>query len=100
MNGSRNKNRNPIGSLISEALLEYNEASRDVVVWYLDHVYGIKLEEADREPERFVKALHDMFGSFESVVEKTVCIGIADEYGIKYSDQGFVALMKELKNVT
>ncbi len=93
-------NKKTIGQLISEALLEYGEGSRDVVVWYLHHVYDIKLEEADIKSRLFVKALHDMFGAFEKYVEDAICERIATEYGIEYHGQGFVRLMLELQNVT
>jgi len=92
--------RKPIGQLISEALLEYGEDNREVIVWYLEHVYGIKLEEAQLEPRVFVKALHDMFGSFAKYVEDRICERIAREYEIEYGGQGLVRLMLELQKET
>ncbi len=93
-------NKKTIDQLIAEALLEYGEANREVIVWYLERVYGIKLEEADIKSRLFVKALRDMFGAFEKYVEDAICERIADEYGIEYGGQGFVKLMLELQNVT
>ncbi len=92
--------RKTIGQLISEALLEYGEGSREVIVWYLEHIYDVKLEEADIKSTTFVKALHDMFGTLEKYVEDAISQRIADEYGVDYGGQGFVWLMLELQKET
>ncbi len=88
--------KNQIARLISDALAEYGEINKNVVLWHLEHTYGIKLENVQSNPELFIRALHSIFGDFERIVETSICEKIAAEYGLKYDGKGFVELLKEL----
>ena len=79
-----------------DALAEYGEINKKVVLWHLEHTYGIKLENVQDNPELFIRALQSIFGDFEKIVETAICEKIASEYGLKYEGKGFVELLKEL----
>ncbi len=59
--------------------------------------YKIKPEEVLSKAETFVEALRDIYGPFESPIERELCSRIAKEYGIKYSGNSLVELAKEAK---
>ncbi|MCL4344153.1 MAG: hypothetical protein JRN26_06910 [Nitrososphaerota archaeon] len=88
--------KNTVAKLISDALAEYGEINKNVVLWHLEHTYNLKPENVQSNPELFIRALHTIFGDFESIVEDAICEKIAGEYGLNYHNQGFVALLKEL----
>ncbi len=90
------KSKNQLAKLISDALAEYGEINKNVVLWHLEHTYNIKPENVLNNPELFIRALHSIFGDFEGIVETAICEKIAREYDLKYNGQGFVSLLKEL----
>lgn len=90
--------RKRLKSIVEETLSEYGgEPVKKMVLFYLENNHGVKAEEILDKPEQFISALKEIYGPFESIIEKEICDKIANEYGIKFKGQGLVELAKELK---
>lgn len=86
-----------ISDLLNETLDQYGEISKRVVIWHLENTIGLKLDEIDREPQKFINALGEIYGDLNRVVETSLCENIAREYGIKYKGEGLVKLLEEIR---
>jgi len=86
-----------ISEIISEALSDYGETTKGVIIWHIEHTYELSLDDVQKDPARFVDALRNILGGLEEVVERNICQRIAVEYGIKYDGQGLVELLGEVK---
>ncbi|MDG7044483.1 MAG: hypothetical protein JRN19_04395 [Nitrososphaerota archaeon] len=86
-----------LDKIIGEALSDYGETTKNVIIWHMEHTYNLRLEEVQNDPARFVNALKDILGGLEDAVERNISQRVAREYGIKYGDQGLVKLLGELK---
>ncbi|MGC8661002.1 MAG: hypothetical protein ACP5TZ_00685 [Nitrososphaeria archaeon] len=86
-----------ISKIFEETLEQYGDVSRKVVVWHLENTIGLKLDDIESNPGRFLDALTEIFGDLSRVVETSLCENISREYGIKYSGEGLVKLLEEIK---
>ncbi len=79
--------RERIKRLVESALEEYGGgATKKAVTWHLKHVYHLDLADAVDQPDKFVRALKDMYGDLESIIEESICEKISEEYGIGASN--------------
>ncbi|MGC9209178.1 MAG: hypothetical protein ACP5GH_04960 [Nitrososphaeria archaeon] len=60
----------------------------------MKNTHGIRLEDVLQKPDRFVKALREIYGPFENLLEKEMCEKIAEFYGLKCNERGLVELLK------
>jgi hypothetical protein len=86
-----------ISDLLIETLDQYGETSKRVVIWHLENTIGLKLDEIEREPQKFINALGEIYGDLNRVVETSLCENIAREYGIKYKGEGLLKLLEEIR---
>ncbi len=86
-----------ISKIFEETLEEYGDTSKKVVIWHLEHTLKLKLEDIENDPRRFLDALAEIYGSLSQVIETSLCENIAREHGIKYSGEGLVKLLEEIK---
>lgn len=86
-----------ISKIFEETLEQYGDVSRKVVMWHLENTIGLKLDDIENDPGRFLDALAEIFGDLKQVVETGLCENIAREYGIKYRGEGLVKLLEEIK---
>ncbi|MCL4344126.1 MAG: hypothetical protein JRN26_07045 [Nitrososphaerota archaeon] len=86
-----------ISRIFEETLEQYGEASRKVVIWHLEKTMGLKLDDIESDPRRFLDALAEIYGDLNLVIETSLCENISQEYGIKYRGEGLVKLLKEIK---
>jgi len=84
--------------LVEEAISDYGgEITKNAVMYHLEKTHKLDPDDILKKPELFVKALRDMYGDFESIIEGNICEKIAREYGIDYKGEGLVELSKELR---
>ncbi|MEM0097127.1 MAG: hypothetical protein QXY52_05110 [Conexivisphaerales archaeon] len=87
-----------VGKIVELAIAEYGgDVTKNAIIWHLEHTYSMEPADAIFKPEKFLKALRDIYGDFVSIIESSICYRLAKEYGINYSGQGLVKLAEELK---
>ncbi|MEM0124390.1 MAG: hypothetical protein QXF41_02520 [Candidatus Micrarchaeaceae archaeon] len=82
-----------VREIIIETLSDYGDTVRNVVLWHLETVYHIDLNNVENNPVEFVVALKDIFDGWEKDIEESVCQKIAIEYNIQYKGEGLVKLL-------
>ncbi|NAY82074.1 MAG: hypothetical protein GU362_04235 [Thaumarchaeota archaeon] len=93
----RKSSKDLLKRVVEETLAEYGgEPVKNAVIFYLTKMHGIRPEDVIQKPEEFVKALNDIYGSFEKIIETVLCEKIAKIYGLNCKN-GFIELIKELK---
>ncbi|MFP3131204.1 MAG: hypothetical protein RXR51_06475 [Nitrososphaeria archaeon] len=94
----RKSSKDLLKKVVEETLAEYGgEPVKNAVLFHLTKMHGIRPEDILQKPEEFVKALNDIYGPFEKIIETELCEKIAKIYGLNCKN-GLVELIKELKN--
>ncbi|MDG6928308.1 MAG: hypothetical protein JRN26_06840 [Nitrososphaerota archaeon] len=87
-----------IGSIVESAIADYGgDVTKGAVMWHLEHTYSLGPEDAILKPEKFLRALRDIYGDFVSIIEGNICEKLAKEYGIDYKGEGLLKLAEEMK---
>ncbi len=90
--------KNIVKKLVEETLTEYGgEPVKNAVLFHLKNMHNVAPEDAIDKPEEFIKALNDIYGPFEKIIERELCLKIARVYGINYKNEDLIELAKELK---
>jgi len=93
----RKSSKDLLKKVVEETLAEYGgEPVKNAVLFHLTKMHGIRPEDVLQKPEEFVKALNDIYGPFEKIIENELCEKIAKIYGLNCKN-GFIELIKELK---
>jgi len=66
----RKSSKDLLKKVVEETLAEYGgEPVKNAVIFYLTKMHGIRPEDILQKPEVFVKALNDIYGPFEKIIE-------------------------------
>jgi len=83
---------------LKDALEEIGGASvRDSVLYYLREKYGIKLERISSNPMALVRALTDIFGVGEALVEKKMAEKFSATMNLKSSSKSLQETIKQAR---
>lgn len=78
----RDDRRDMLTLAVEQGLSVLGESVAQVVLYNLDKKYSLSRRDIVRKPDRFVEALHAMFGSGATTIEKLVIQSICTSTGI------------------
>ncbi len=94
--GSKTDLDSALEGALREALEEIGGASvRDSVIYYLKEKYHIKFERISSNPSALIKALSDIFGVGESLLERKIADKLSERMNLKDGHRGLGEIIKE-----